>query len=101
MRFSVRWASALVSSTTGPNPLTQSYSVESDHEGDKKDEALAWQLEFIALFADEAEHYSETFHVAYYAERSIDDALAGSVTGEISLFVATCKDPTVSVLHSP
>lgn len=68
----------------------QSYSVESAEDGEVKDESMAWQEKFIDFFEDEAGSYSDTFTVVYFTARSIDDALAESVTGEIFLFIATC-----------
>lgn len=39
---------------------------------------------------NKADNYSDTFTVVYLAARSVDDALAESVTGEIFLFLTTC-----------
>lgn len=68
----------------------QSYAVVIADQGEVKEEALAWELEFINLMESEAESYGSVFTIVYLAQRSFDDALAESVTGEIFLFVTTC-----------
>lgn len=43
------------------------------------------------LMADEVETHADTIDLTYLTGRSIDDALAESLSGEIFLFVITCK----------
>lgn len=44
---------------------------------------------FQDLIVDEADNFGE-LNINYFTGRSIDDALAESVSGEIFLFIATC-----------
>lgn len=44
---------------------------------------------------EEAPRFADVLNVFYLTSRSIDDALAESITGEIVLFIATCESPFV------
>lgn len=67
--------------------MTQSYSMRQS-DG-LEDEVSDWQADYQDLLDEEADTYSAILNVKYLTGRSIDDALAESITGEIYLFVAT------------
>lgn len=68
----------------------QDYSLITASEGEAREEALDWMMKFVELLEEEAGMNGDTFNVVYRTGRSIDDALAESISGEIILFAATC-----------
>jgi len=54
------------------------------------EDAYEWMAEFQDFMENNADEYESVFGITYITSRSIDDALEESVSGEISLFVATC-----------
>lgn len=70
---------------------TYELASSSDDDADINDVVLDWEANFQDLMEDKAESYSSIFTVLYLTGRSIDDALAESVSGEIYLFIATCE----------
>lgn len=68
----------------------QSYEVELADDDEVEEESMAWQKEFIDLLGNEADSYSDTFNIVYQADRSVDDALGESLTGEIPIAITAC-----------
>lgn len=71
--------------------LPQTYQISLGFQGEAEAEALAWQKKFQDLMAVEVHRYSDTFQAFYRTGRSLADALEESVSGEVFLFVITCK----------
>lgn len=53
--------------------------------------SLAWRAQDV--MEETAPDFAGTMNVLYLTTRSIEDALAESVTGEIGLFIGTCESP--------
>lgn len=63
---------------------------EDDDDTEVFDDILAWQTGFQDLLG-EASDAEEIFNIQYITGRSIKDALDESISGEMSLYIATCK----------
>eukprot|EP00752_Nemacystus_decipiens_P008590 g7670.t1 len=71
--------------------LFQAYGLMSDPDADAdiNEDAFDWNGEFQDAMEEAAPDFADTVNVFYITSRSIDDALAESIGGEIVLFVAT------------
>lgn len=70
----------------------QTYDLQgSADQGDSVNaEIEEWQEDFQDAMAGEVDN-ADLFNLYYFTERSIDDALAESLSGEIFLFITTCE----------
>eukprot|EP00903_Cladosiphon_okamuranus_P022061 g20288.t1 len=67
------------------------YGLENDADSgtDVNDDTFDWNGEFQDAMEEAAPDFAGTLNVFYLTTRSLEDALAESVSGEIGLFVAT------------
>lgn len=65
------------------------YLLDANTE-DAEDDAFKWMADYQDFMADLDNKYDSIFGVEYITSRSISDALGESITGEMSLFLATC-----------
>lgn len=70
----------------------KAYGLGTDDEDEDEvyDNIWEWFLEFQDLLEEESDA-DDVYNIQYLTARSIDDALDESISGEISLFIATCE----------
>lgn len=78
----------------------QTYDLQgSADQGDSVNtEIEEWQEDFQDAMAGEVDNY-DIFTLNYLTDRSIDDALAESLSGEIFLFITTCERSPLPVQY--